>query len=415
MSCYEAARFWQALDESLRGGTFISLTLSRPVPGADVPERQRLRPVDLRRERRVQWAARRGAQETHENLSLIETVQRCTALMGAAYCHARLLTTQAEWELRVTRRGGMQAFQRLVSRPPPAAAHNRQPAYIIPEGTPCPFLSAIDVMTAEGKVRASKQSKFRQINRYLEFVRDVKDKLPADGRLEVVDCGCGKSGLTFALHHYLTQVCRREVHIVGLDLSAGVIRTSRRIAERLGLTGIEFHVGDIAGYSPPGPVHLVVSLHACDTATDEAIVQAIRWKTDVLFAVPCCHQELAGQLRCDDLAALLDHGILRQRLGADVTDALRAEYLSAAGYDAQVLQFIELEHTPKNLLIRAVRRKAPSIRAAWAREHYYRLRKLIGNPRFALDYLGDASVIGPPPSPSAEPSGGDDASGGERA
>ncbi len=384
-SC-DPARFWQALEEALRSGKFLSLTLSRPVAGVDMPERQQLRPVELRGERRVQWAARRGTQETHQNLSLAETSQRCGELVGTAYRHARMLTTQSEWELRLTRRGKQQAFQRPVALPPPRPLHDRPAAHIVPAGVPCPFLAEIGVMTPEGKVRAAQQHKFRQINRYLEFVRDIVGELPADGRLEVVDCGCGKSGLTFALHHYLTQVCRRDVHVVGLDRNDAVLRKCREIAARLHLSGIEFRAADIASYSPSGPVHLVVSLHACDTATDEAIAQAIRWRTDVLFAVPCCQHELAPQLQSRDLEALLVHGLLRERLAADVTDALRAAYLEAAGYRTQVLEFIELEHTPKNLLLRAVRRQTPDPQAAHrARERAERLRGLLGIGSFALD------------------------------
>ena len=210
-------------------------------------------------------------------------------------------------------------------------------------------------MTPEGKVRKPRYDKFRQVNRFLELVDDVLPSLPS-GRLRVVDFGSGKSYLTFALHHLLTAVHGREAEIVGLDLKADVVRECEDLARRAGAEGLRFEVGDIAGYEALAGTDLVVSLHACDTATDDALDRAVRAAVPVILAVPCCQHELLPQLENAALRPLLRHGTLKERFAAEVTDAARAQLLGAVGYDVQVIEFVELEHTPKNVLLRAVLR-----------------------------------------------------------
>ncbi|MBC7819427.1 MAG: SAM-dependent methyltransferase [Planctomycetaceae bacterium] len=237
-------------------------------------------------------------------------------------------------------------------------------------------------MTPSGQVKAAKQAKFRQVNRFLEFVDDVLPELPQAGALRIIDFGCGKSYLTFALHYLLTELRGREVDIIGLDLKAEVVRDCQRIAENLGCHGLQFEVGDIAGYAAPGVVDMSVSLHACDTATDAAIAQAVRWQAKVILAVPCCQHEVFGLLPDDSLPGLLRHGILKERFAALATDALRAALLEAVGYRTQVVEFIDLEHTPKNLLLRAVRTDFPATEAT---ERYERLKAQLGLREFELE------------------------------
>jgi hypothetical protein len=218
-----------------------------------------------------------------------------------------------------------------------------------------PFLVELGVMTREGTVRAQRYDKFRQVNRFLELVEDVLPFLPA-GPLRIVDFGSGKSYLTFALHHLLTALHRREVEIVGLDLKSEVVDDCEALARKLGCDGLHFEVGDIAGYRELAGVDLVVSLHACDTATDDALDRAVRARARVILAVPCCQHELLSQLENPALDPILRHGTLRERFAAEVTDAARAQLLGAVGYDVQVVEFVELDHTPKNILLRAVAR-----------------------------------------------------------
>ena len=214
-------------------------------------------------------------------------------------------------------------------------------------------------------MRSQRYDKFRQVNRFLELVEDVLPALPA-GPLRIVDFGSGKSYLTFALHHLLTVVHGREVEIVGLDLKAEVVDHCEALARKLGADGLRFEVGDIAGYEALAGVDLVVSLHACDTATDDALDRAVRAGAPVILAVPCCQHELLPQLENPALGPLLRHGTLRERFAAEVTDAARAQLLGAVGYDVQVVEFVELEHTPKNVLLRAVARPGRDTAKAFA-------------------------------------------------
>lgn len=232
--------------------------------------------------------------------------------------------------------------------------HNRQKRYLLPEGTVIPPLVDMGIFTREGKIVRAMYDKYRQINRFLEVVEDAFPQEPARA-LRIIDFGCGKSYLTFILYYYLTECRGWAVHITGLDLKAEVIAKCNETAARYGYDRLHFERGDIAGYQCEGPVDMVITLHACDTATDYALYHAVRWQAQRIFSVPCCQHELAAQLHSDRLALLQRYGILRERAAALMTDAIRAALLEAYGYRAQVLEFIDLAHTPKNLLIRAVR------------------------------------------------------------
>ena len=234
------------------------------------------------------------------------------------------------------------------------------------------------------------QAKFRQVNRFLEFVDDVLPDLPANGVLRVIDFGCGKSYLTFALHYLLTELRGRDVDIIGLDLKSEVVRDCQRIAEKLTCHGLRFEIGDIAGYSAAGPVDMSVSLHACDTATDAAIAQAVKWRAKVILAVPCCQHEVFGLLSEEVLPGLLRHGILKERFAALATDALRAAWLETVGYRTQVVEFIDLEHTPKNLLIRAVLDE--HVAQGNALQRYEQFKTQLGLQTFSSEHLLQTDV-----------------------
>jgi SAM-dependent methyltransferase len=318
----------------------------------------RVRPVDVRGGRRYQFESRRGAQAFHENLEADAAARRFETLLKT-FRQAVVKTTDADLQVVDGR-----LRERAAERAPAVAAHDREKTYRIPEGTPVPFLVRLGVMTPDGRVKAAKQDKFRQMNRYLEFVDDVLPALPK-GKIRVVDFGCGKSYLTFALHHLLRGVRGLDADIVGLDLKKDVVDACASLARELTLERLRFEVGDIAGYEGVDRADLVVSLHACDTATDAALAKAVGWKASAILAVPCCQHEVAKGIASDAQALLLKHGILKERLASLVTDAMRAELLEAAGYAVQVVEFIDLEHTPKNLMIRALRRGKPRSRAAY--------------------------------------------------
>ncbi len=261
--------------------------------------------------------------------------------------------------------------------------HNRQKNYILTEGCPIPFLVDLGVMTPEGKVVNVRYDKFRQINRFLEFIEDVLPNLPKEREITVIDFGCGKSYLTFAMYYYLHELRQYKVRITGLDLKEDVISRCADLAVRYGYEGLHFCKGDIASYQGAENVDMVVTLHACDTATDAALKKAVDWGARVILSVPCCQHELNKTISNDMLAPVLRYGLLKERMAALITDGLRADLLEQLGYRVQVLEFIDMEHTPKNILLRAVRKNEllPARLKEKKREEYLRcIRELSVNP-----------------------------------
>ena len=234
-------------------------------------------------------------------------------------------------------------------------SHNRSKKYILQEGVAVPFLQDLGVMTADGKIVRTKFDKFRQINRFLEFIEDILPQLDKQKEITILDFGCGKSYLTFAMYYYLHELKKYDVRIIGLDLKTEVIRSCNALSEKYGYEKLRFLEGNIADYTGVEEVDMVVTLHACDTATDYALDKAIGWNAKVILSVPCCQHVINGQIQNDTLSPILKYGLIKERMSALITDAMRAEYLEACGYDTQILEFIDMEHTPKNILIRAVK------------------------------------------------------------
>ena len=237
-----------------------------------------------------------------------------------------------------------------------ALAHNRKKKYILEENVPVGFLIDLGVQTPQGKIVHSAYDKFRQINRFLEFIEDV---LPAfEGRdvIRILDFGCGKSYLTFAMYHYLHELKGKNVQIIGLDLKEEVIAHCNALKDKYGYKNLQFLTGDIKDYTGQEEVDMVVTLHACDVATDYALHKALVWNAQVILSVPCCHHEVNRQIQNEALRPMLEYGIVKDRISALVTDSLRALILEKEGYETQLLEFIDMTHTPKNILIRAVKR-----------------------------------------------------------
>ena len=373
-----------ALARTLRKAVFSTpRSLKQPYVRVEV------RPVEVRGRRMLQFASQSATQQFHQNREGDEAASELTHLAVAVFRNVRLTTDSAVFEGRFSRKGKCFLRKETVAETaaPPEAAHDRTRNYLIPEGVPCPFLIHTGVMTKDGAVRASHSKKFRQINRFLEFIHDVADLLPPDQTLNVVDFGCGKSYLTFATHYLLTTLLKRDCRIVGLDRRPDVVETCSRIAEELKLTNLQFSVGDIAGYESDVAVDLVISLHACDTATDEALAQAVRWKSRVILAVPCCQHELNEHLSGTALAPLTAYGLTKERFASLTTDTIRASLLSAVGYPTQILEFVDMEHTPKNLLFRSVRKPASSDSDAAERalSEVNRLSLLLNIPPLTLE------------------------------
>ena len=380
--------FHDILQSAVRGDELLSLVLSKPCGSCEIQAgKLSVRPIEIRGDRFYQWTSRFENQETHENLNPEETLKRVLGLFSGSYAHCHLFTSEADYAARVNRKGKLKITKSPPSKAVPESrdSHDRVKRYLIPEDEPCPFLEAVGVMTPAGKVKASRYKKFRQINRYLEIVNDVVPHLPAEGTLKVVDFGCGKSYLTFALYHLLETIHNRQVEIVGLDRKVGVVRECQAIADRLGFGGLEFREGDLWSHQEDR-IHLAVSLHACDTATDEALAKAASWQAEVILAVPCCQKEIARLLPDGVLPAVQSHGILKDRLAAMLTDTLRAKALETLGYRAQVVEFIDMEHTAKNVLIRAIRRPQTPGQLERAEAEYQEFKASIGIKSFHLDW-----------------------------
>ena len=356
------------LTDLFEGLSLTRAVLSKPRDRA-LPAKVTVDPVDLRGETAFRFTSELADRATHENL-LRDAARERLGVLFADYRQGLLQTAEADWQVL-----GEKVLRRPPTRSGAARGHDRRKHYLLPEGTPVPFLVALGVMTPDGTVRKSHYDKFRQVNRFLELVDDVVPALEPAGTLRVVDFGCGKSYLTFAIHHLLTELRGRDVEIVGLDLKADVIETCSAFAERAGLSGLRFEQGDIARFDAAAGVDLVVSLHACDTATDEALAQAVRWQADAILAVPCCQKEAYRQLESSLLEPLLRHGLAKERFASLVTDTLRAQLLELYGYRAQLVEFVPLEHTAKNVLIRAVRGKPAG---AETRRAYEELRDSLG-------------------------------------
>jgi len=344
--------------ERLVGGELLTAgTLSRP-RRADPAEPRKLTvdPVEVRDGRR--WRVRRHyeTRTTDELLDGPALRKLLGAAIGGSYRQALLHAPDADWQV-LAGRGEPRLLRRPPTRGETSLAHDRPKQHRLPAGEAVPYLVALGVQDTEGRVRARRRDKFRQVNRFVELVEDAIPSLP-EGRLRVVDYGSGRAYLTFALHDLLTRVHGREVELLGLDLKPEVVAECESLARELGADGLRFEVGDIAD-ADLTDVDLVVSLHACDTATDVALERAVRADAAVILAVPCCQHELLGQLRSDVLRPLVRHGTLRERFVAEVTDAARARLLELAGYEVQVVEFVPLEHTPKNVLLRATRTRRP--------------------------------------------------------
>ena len=280
-----------------------------------------------------------------------------TSSQTASFKNALVETKSFTANVLVSKKGTITIKKKMntsAKQPKISPSHNRKKKYILEEGIPVPFLIDLGVMTQNGNIVNAHYDKFRQINRFLEYIEDILPSLPTGRELRILDFGCGKSYLTFAIYYYLKVLKGYPVRITGLDLKEDVIRHCNELAVKYGYDKLEFLCGDIAYYDGCSQVDMVVTLHACDTATDYALAKAVGWGAKVILSVPCCQHELNKQMKNDLLSPVLHYGILKERMAALMTDGLRAQILEANGYRTQILEFIDMAHTPKNLLIRAV-------------------------------------------------------------
>jgi len=303
---------------------------------------------------KYQFEYTKGKQVMHQNVEKAELADKIAQLLET-FTQCVIYGTEHDYHINCFD-GKIKAKTMEPSKQIRIASHNKQKEYVFNEGDDIDFLIYLGVMTKDKKVVKAKYNKFRQINKYLELLKSSIDTLPSDRPLKIVDFGCGKAYLTFALYYYVVKILGRQAYITGLDLKEDVIDYCNKVAKELNYDTLEFQKGDIKNYSRTQDVDMVIMLHACDNATDEGIVQSIKFNAKIIIAVPCCQHEFFSKIKNDSLKPMMQHGIIKERLSALVTDSLRAQILKAVGFDVSVMEFIETEHTPKNIAIRAVKK-----------------------------------------------------------
>lgn len=295
-------------------------------------------------------------QVFHENVNEIDLIECCQQYIGQGYRQIDVFTEQTQYAIKVSKKGKVLFAQnQLKTAVNLSVEHNRKKNYLMEEGQVIEPLVDMGIFTKEGKIVRTMYDKFKQINRFLEIIDDAVREQKLE-HYHIIDFGCGKSYLTFIVYYYFTYIKKIPVTITGLDLKEDVIQKCNEAARRYGYENLHFELGDINGYKTSEEVDMVLTLHACDTATDYAIYNAVQWKAKMIFSVPCCQHELNKQMQSDAFSLLTRYGIIQERFAALTTDAIRANLLEYSGYRTQLLEFVDLSHTPKNILIRAVRK-----------------------------------------------------------
>lgn len=351
------------LQDTVDSGLY-QIILSNPRNrGESFAAKVKIRPVMIREKLLFQETVYQGTKVFHENYDNTVIIERIEERIAQEFRQCEVEHKTCRAVILVSKKGKMtvkrkQAVQGQIQAQAGKLqmSHNRVKHYILEENTPVPFLIDLGVQTDDGRIVRTRYDKFRQINRFLEFIEDILPTLPKEDTVRILDFGCGKSYLTFAMYYYLRCLKEYDVEITGLDLKEDVIENCNLLSRKYGYEKLTFLKGDIADYEMKDRVDMVVTLHACDTATDYALLKAVAWNVKVILSVPCCQHEVNRQIRNKELASVLRYGIIKERMSALITDAVRAELLESQGYETSILEFIDMEHTPKNLLIRAVRR-----------------------------------------------------------
>jgi SAM-dependent methyltransferase len=349
------------LQEIFENNLLIKGILSNPKSKSqDRPQKITIKSIKIRNKDLYQISLHYQQKVIHQNYPSNQGYETIFQQLSCHFKQADLFTSKNDIQVLISKKGKLAILYKSSSKSKIPVEHNRKKNYLINEGVPIPFLIELGIFSPSGKVLEKKWDKFRQINRFLELVEDVFLQLEPRNKWYIIDFGCGKAYLTFALYYFLKDLKGLNVEMLGIDLKKDVIEKCQTLAASLGYDGLQFKVGDINHHKPDSRVDIMLSLHACDTATDAALEQAVRWHADAILSVPCCQHELYSQVSNSFLEPLLKHGILKERFAALVTDAARGQVLEILGYRTQILEFVDLEHTAKNLMIRAIREKSPS-------------------------------------------------------
>nr|WP_270514544.1 SAM-dependent methyltransferase [Coprococcus catus] len=341
----------------------------------------KVRPVMIRDSLYFQVSRYTDKQVFHENMTAEDALETLSGWILHDFRQAQIRMQDEMVTVLVSKKGKATVkSKKAACIETQNLEHNRKKQYIIEEGTAVPFMIDLGVMTESGKIIRTRYDKYRQINRFLEFIEDILPELPNDRTVHIIDFGCGKSYLTFAMYYYLKVLKHYDIRITGLDLKQKVIEDCQALADRYGYDGLQFLCGDIADYNGTDEVDMVVTLHACDTATDYALYKAVKWHASVILSVPCCQHELNRKMQCETLSGAFQYGLIKERTAALMTDAMRGQLLEMKGYKTQLLEFIDMEHTPKNILIRGVKSKGLLPKAARKQqmENYQKCRDFFG-------------------------------------
>ena len=344
----------------------IDLTISgRKDKSQDEVSKVKIRPVIIKNNLLFQVSEYKGTKVYHDNYSEADVRNYIEKMMTDNFKQAQFKMTDADAQVLSGKNSNMTIKYKKSCevRCQKELSHNRNKKYILEEGKKVDFLVDLGVMTKEGKIVNQRYDKYRQINRFLEFIEDILPELDSTREQTIIDFGCGKSYLTFAMYYYLKVLKGYNIRIIGLDLKKDVIEHCNQLRTKYGYERLNFYEGDIASYKGVESVDMVVTLHACDTATDYALAKAVKWGAKVILSVPCCQHEANRTIADATLSPVMDYGILKERFAAIATDGARAKLLESKGYQTQILEFIDMEHTPKNLLIRAVKTGKPDAKA----------------------------------------------------
>ncbi len=380
------AEIERMLRELFTGDDLIKIIFSNKRKKSIEYNKVTIRPIILQEKKVFQIEYSFDKKVTHENMDQDNSFEKAFVLLRDYFKQVNIFTSKEDIQILASKLEKPRITKSLPTMTCQCLQHNRTKNYIIQNNKPCDFLIRLGVMDSSGNVIKKHYSKFRQINRYLEIVENVFPSLPKDKKLKIIDFGCGKAYLTFAIYYYLKILKNRDVEIIGLDLKRDVIDFCNKVAHDLEYNDLKFLMGDIADYTNDH-ADMVVTLHACDTATDYALINAVSWNTKVILSVPCCQHELFSQINNSVHQPMLKHGILKDRLTEYLTDGLRGLKLESKGYDVSMIEFTSLEHTSKNIMIKAIKTGSPDSQQAKKAEEEYQQLKNFYNVNPTIDKL----------------------------
>lgn len=342
----------EILKENLMKNQFIEIIISGKINTEVVFNKVGVKPFLKENKLNLQFSYIYDKKTMHENIEIEDLYEKLNKEFSN-FKQMIVFTVENDYQILKNKKG-IKIIKQKPSKKINSLEHNRKKNYIIEENKPCKFLEILGVMNENGKVYKDKYDKFRQINKYLEFIRDIKDEITKKEKIRIVDFGSGKAYLTFSLYYYIVEVLGVEAEITGIDLKEDVVKFCNETAKKLSYKNLRFLCGDIKTFDNFEGIDMIVTLHACDIATDMAIAHGIKWKSRIIMVVPCCQHEIFGQIKNESMNPLLKHGILKERLSSLVTDSVRGNILEILGYSVQFVEFIDMEHTPKNIMIRAI-------------------------------------------------------------